>query len=88
MSLKLLFAYSLLANAALGAAVVWQNRVRDTAVEEEQVIARDQTILLHQHVARELASDDPNRIHDIERLCSTELRRLKPQLATIWDAPR
>ena len=85
MSIKVLCVYSLLANAALAAAVVWQDEVRATAVAEEQAIARDQAVLLHAHVARELASEDPARIADIEQMCERKLAELKPQVATIWD---
>ena len=85
MSIKALCVYSLLSNAALAAAVVWQNDVRETAVREERAIALDQEVLLHSHLARELASDDPARIAEVETLCERKLAALKPRVATIWD---
>ena len=88
MSLKLLCVYSLLANVALGSAVVWQNSIRETAVAEERAIARDQEVILHEAIVRELAADDPARIAGIASMSRRKLAELKPQVATIWDPVR
>ena len=88
MSLKSLCVYSLLANVALAGMVVWQNRLRADAVERERAVARDQAVLMHEHVARELASGDPGAVAAVESLCERRLAVLKPQVATIWDPVR
>ena len=77
--------YSLLTNAVLIGAVLWQDRVRVEALEVQESAARDNNVVFREHVVRELASDDPARIDGVQALCQAELDRLKPLTMNIWD---
>ena len=85
MTLKGFLCYSLLTNAALVGAVLWQERIRADVVELEQTAAIDEDVIFREYVLAELASEDPERIDDLERLCHFDLAKLKPRVATIWD---
>ncbi len=85
MTLKGFLTYSLLTNVALAGAVMWQEQVRADAIENEQHVALDGEVIFREHVVRELASDDPDRIAGVQLLCQAELAELKPQMVTIWD---
>ncbi|MFH5805793.1 hypothetical protein [Alienimonas sp. DA493] len=85
MTLKGFLTYSLLTNVALAGAVLWQEQVRAEAIEQQHAVAIDEDVIFREHVARELASRDPERIEGVQRLCQAELAELKPQIETIWD---
>ena len=88
MSLKAVLVYSLLTNAALAGAVVWQEGLRAGAVADANADHLAQDVTFREHVLRELSSDDPARESYVKNLCRAELGRLKPQVPTIWDPPR
>ncbi|NNJ26798.1 hypothetical protein [Alienimonas chondri] len=85
MTLKGFLTYSLLTNITLAGAVLWQEQVRADVLEYHQSAAIDEDVIFREYVARELATQDPERIEGVQKLCQTELTKLKPQIATIWD---
>ena len=88
MTLKGFLTYSLMTNALLAGAVLWQEQVRAEAVAQERNVALDEDVVFRQHILRELSSDDPKRLDGLERLCQSELTKLKPGRETIWDPMR
>ena len=90
MSLKGFLVYSLLTNAALAGAVLWQERVRAEAVEHQRAVALDEDVIFREHVFAELAGSesDPECVDRVRRLCQVELAELRPRVETIWDPQR
>jgi len=85
MSVKNLLVYSLLTNVVLMGAVMWQEQLRADAIRDQQVQALDEDVIFREHVVRELASENPERIAEVQRLCRAELAEMRPQVRTIWD---
>ncbi|MEM9704310.1 MAG: hypothetical protein AAF907_17855 [Planctomycetota bacterium] len=86
MTLKSFLSYSVITNVILVGAVAWQNQVHAEAIDDTRSMAIDEDVTFREYVARELASEDPERIEEVQFLCERELDALRPHLATIWDA--
>ena len=84
MTVKTILSYSLLANAALAGAIVWQDQVREEALAHERDVARDQRVIFREHVMAELSGENPDSVEHVQALCMRELADLRPQMDHVW----